>query len=153
MHSICWSLMKLGNCHTTWQTLIPRWQVMHLLPYIVSCMRVKTRSWAMAASYSSIRLIGRSDFFQVSLPKLVKFHFQKAEKLYGRAQKWWAQIVVVRNTGPCRCSRSSYVLSQTKSILLKWISVVHTYLGLPSLRNDLGAHKPGYIQIGAHLQT
>lgn len=151
--------MKLGNCHTTWQTLICCWKVMNLLPYIVFCMRVKTRSWAIAEGYSSIKLRGRGDFFQISLPSLVKYHFWKAENLYGRAQKWWAQIftpnvvVFVRNTGPCRCSRSTCVLSQTKTILLKWISIVCTYLGLPSLRNDLGAHKAGYIQIGAHLQT
>lgn len=28
-------------------------------------------------------------------------------------------VVFVRNTGPCRCSRSTYVLNQTNCILLK----------------------------------
>lgn len=129
VHNICNSLMKLGNCHTTLADIDTGLTSCAFATLHCYCMRVKTRSRAMAASYSSIKLLGRGDFFQISLPNLVKYHSKNAEKLYGRAQKWWTQIftpnvvVFVRNTGPCRCSRSTYVLSQTKGILLKWISV------------------------------
>lgn len=59
-------------------------QFLHLLPYIVF-MRVEAGSQTIAGSYSSVKLVGRDDIYQVYLLNLVKCHCKKGEKLYRKA--------------------------------------------------------------------